>query len=176
MTRRFLALMATTGMTTLPVAPAAWAQAGAAKPGAADAAAAEDAARNKDEIVVTGTLIRGVAPAGTEAITVTPQAIQESGAITTNDVLAKIPQVSFFNRTIGSGNDGGVGQNLKVNQPSVHGLPTLIMVDGHRIASAGGLSVAANSTDPSIIPTGVLGGIEALPDCGSGLRGPEPGG
>lgn len=135
--------------------------------------AADDRAR--DDIIVTGTLIRGVAPAGTEPITVDQQDIVEAGGVTTNDVLAKVPQVGFFNRQPSSGNDAGVGQQQKANQPSIHGLPTLVMLDGHRIASAASLGSgsATPNFDPSIIPTGALTGIEIVPDGGSALYGSD---
>lgn len=133
-----------------------------------------DDPRGKNEIVVTGTQIRGIAPAGTEAITVTTQDIVEAGGITVQDVLAKVPQLSFFNRQPTSGNDMGVGQRQPPQQPQIHGLPTLILLDGRRIASAGaGVGGAATSVDPSIIPTGVLGGIQIVPDGGSALYGSD---
>ncbi len=126
------------------------------------------------DIVVTGTFIRGVAPAGTETIAVTQQDIKEAGGVTVQEVLAKIPQLSFFNRQPSSGNDMGVGQRVQPNQPQIHGLPTLILLDGRRIASAGaGAGGAATSIDPSIIPTGVLEGIEVVPDGGSAAYGSE---
>lgn len=126
------------------------------------------------DIVVTGTFIRGVAPAGTETISVTQQDIKESGGVTVQEVLAKIPQLSFFNRQPNAGNDLGVGQRVQPNQPQVHGLPTLILLDGRRIAAAGaGGGGAATSLDPAIIPTGVLGGIEIVPDGGSATYGSD---
>lgn len=128
----------------------------------------------REDIIVTGTLIRGVAPAGMETITVTQEDIKEAGGITTSEVLAKIPQISFFNRQPAAGNDAGVGQRQTVNQPLIHGLPTLILLDGRRISSAGpGTGGTATSIDPSIIPTGVLGGIEVVPDGGSALYGSD---
>jgi iron complex outermembrane receptor protein len=135
-----------------------------------DAAADE----NDSTIIVTGTYIRGIAPAGTEAISVSRQDIIEAGGVTVQEVLAKIPQLSFFNRQPLSGNDMGVGQRQPPQQPQIHGLPTLILLDGRRLASAGaGAGGAATSIDPSIIPTGVLGGIEIVPDGGSATYGSD---
>jgi iron complex outermembrane receptor protein len=167
MTQRILALMASTCLASLAMAPTAWAQ----------SAGSDDAANEADDeasIIVTGTFIRGVAPAGTPTIGVTRQDIAEAGGNTVQDVLAKIPQLSFFNRQPTSGNDMGVGQRLPPQQPQIHGLPTLILLDGHRIAAAGaGGGGAATSVDPSIIPTGVLGGIEIVPDGGSATYGSD---
>jgi iron complex outermembrane recepter protein len=145
---------------------------------AADAADSADAvqdgaaaAKEREDIVVTGTLIRGVAPVGSEAITVTQQDIKETGGRTVNDVLATIPQFSnLFNRTV----TGALGQGRQVVQPQIHGLDTLVLIDGRRLASAGaGASGGATSVDPSIIPTGVLGGIEVVADGGSALYGSD---
>lgn len=137
----------------------------------ADDTAAESTPADQSEIVVTGTLIRGVAPVGSPVITVTPQDIKETGGRTINDVLSTVPQFSnLFNQTV----TGAVGQGRQVVQPRIHGLDTLILLDGRRMASAGaGASGAANSIDPSIIPTGVLGGIEVVPDGGSALYGSD---
>src|ERR1700736_5417746 len=55
---------------------------------------ASDSASDELEIVVTGTLIRGVAPIGTHVLDVSSQDITMIGATDTNQILAKIPQVS----------------------------------------------------------------------------------
>ena len=165
MTHRFFALMASTCIASLAISHQAFAQT------PANSSSEND---DKDTIVVTGTYIRGVAPAGTETITVTQQDIAESGGVTVQDILAKVAQVSFFNRQPTSGNDMGVGQRQPPQQPQIHGLPTLILLDGRRIASAGaGASGAATSVDPSIVPTGVLGGIEIVPDGGTAIYGSD---
>lgn len=143
---------------------------------AAEAPAEEQVATGErpEDIVVTGTLIRGIAPAGTETIVVTQQDIKEAGGNTVQEVLAKVPQLSFFNRQPTSGNDMGVGQRQQAQQPQIHGLPSLVLLDGRRIASAGaGAGGAGTSVDPSIIPIGVLAGIEIVPDGGSALYGSD---
>ena len=119
------------------------------------------------EIVVTGTLIRGVAPTGTETVKVTAEDIKEAGGLSTNDVLARIPQITnFFNTQIVA----APGQPHGIDTPSIHGLPTLILLDGHRIAAAG---TYVTSVDPSIIPKGLLQQIEVVPDGGSALYGSD---
>jgi iron complex outermembrane receptor protein len=51
-----------------------------------------------EEIVITGTLIRGVAPTGAEMINVTTEDIKSTGATSNDQLLASVPQVSnFFN-------------------------------------------------------------------------------
>src|SRR5689334_18862292 len=52
-----------------------------------------------EEVVVTGTLIRGIAPVGTNVIGVGSEEVTASGARSSIELLAEIPQVSnFFNR------------------------------------------------------------------------------
>jgi iron complex outermembrane recepter protein len=165
--RRFTSVLLTTSAVCLALGHAASAL-------AQDAPAAEESSGEGDDIIVTGTFIRGVAPAGTEVISVTPQEIKEAGGITVQEVLAKVPQLSFFNRQPASANDGGPGRQQGPTQPQIHGLPTLILLDGRRIAAAGaGGGGAATSIDPSIIPTGVLSGIEIVPDGGSATYGSD---
>src|SRR6266540_3104018 len=67
-------------------------------PGAA--AAAQPASGGSDqgttlgEVVVTGTQIRGIAPAGAEVVGINAEQIQASGATTTAQLMASVPQVA----------------------------------------------------------------------------------
>src|SRR5690349_8198626 len=61
------------------------------------AQSAESDAAALDEIVVTGTLIRGVAPVGTQVVAVTQDDIVRTGAASGNNLLASMPLVSTFN-------------------------------------------------------------------------------
>jgi iron complex outermembrane recepter protein len=69
--------------------------------GMAGAQTAPDSqSKSKDdlaEIVVTGTLIRGEAPAGANMIEMTQAAVQATGATTTDQLLENIPQLGSFN-------------------------------------------------------------------------------
>jgi len=72
-------------------------------PGALNAQVIESPQQEKqavlEEIVVTGTLIRGVEAIGSQTIGMERTDIVESGAVTTNELLATVPQVSnFFNQ------------------------------------------------------------------------------
>ncbi|NWP47948.1 hypothetical protein GY986_26235, partial [Escherichia coli] len=63
----------------------------------ADTQQADDGAgESQGDIVVTGTLLRGVAPTGTNVIGVTRDTITARGVSSSNDLLAKIPQVGNF--------------------------------------------------------------------------------
>src|SRR5690242_7844190 len=62
---------------------------------------------NKADIVVTGTLVRGVAPAGTNVVSVDKQAVESSGATTVTELLTDVPQFGAFNdlQTLSGGNN-----------------------------------------------------------------------
>src|SRR5690242_7487323 len=67
--------------------------------GSATASAQSQAAAGNDieEVVVTGTMIRGVAPVGSNVIGLSHEDIEASGARSTQDILATMPQASNFN-------------------------------------------------------------------------------
>jgi iron complex outermembrane receptor protein len=138
----------------------------------------ESAERDKDEIVVTGTLIRGVAPVGSNVLSVGKADIDASGASSTTQLLATIPQLaSYFNGLpqIGSGEGGG----LQILRPNLRNLPssntasggsTLLLVDGHRIVASG---VDQYYPDPETVPADVLERVEVVTDGGSATYGTD---
>lgn len=124
------------------------------------------------EVVVTGTLLRGIAPTGTNLIDVSQADVEASGAVSTNDLIAKIPQLSNFNTVpVGTSNFG-----QPIAQTNIRGLgasggtTTLVLLDGHRLVGAGILQTYA---DPSIIPPGVIERVEVVPDGGSAIYGSD---
>jgi iron complex outermembrane receptor protein len=150
---------------------------GAALAQAAPQPAAKGEATTLQEVVVTGTLLRGVAP-GAEVVAVDDKAIQATGALTANQVLATIPQVSnqFANLPI-------VGttttSQIQVQKPNLRDLPggntqtgnsTLILVDGHRITSAG---VNQFAPDADVVPPSIVERVDVMPDGGSATYGTD---
>ena len=148
--------------------------------GAGEAPADEDA---PGEIVVTGTLLRGAPPVGSNSITVGQDRIQETGATSSNELLASIPQVTnYFNRVPSA--DLGIAVNqIQISRPSIRNISsantqasnasssaTLILVDGHRIASAG---VNQASIDPDLIPTGAIERVDVVTEGGSATYGAD---
>ncbi|MCW1429540.1 TonB-dependent receptor plug domain-containing protein [Novosphingobium sp. JCM 18896] len=129
-----------------------------------------------DDIVVTGTLLRGVAPAGTNIIGVTQADVQSTGATTTSQLLQTIPQLGAFNSLQAP---AGAGNTGTVNRPNLRNLPgnttaggstTLVMMDGHRIV---GMGVSSTTPDPDVIPPGALERVEIVPDGGSAVYGAD---
>lgn len=143
-------------------------------PASAQDAAKEDA---KDkEIVVTGTLVRGIAPAGASVISVGPADVEETGASTTAQLLEKIPQVGSFNdfqAPVAASN------YVTTNRPNLRNLPgfttagaspTLVLVDGHRVVGAG---ISVTTPDPDIVPPSLIERVEIVPDGGSAIYGSD---
>lgn len=126
------------------------------------------------DIVVTGTLLRGIAPTGTNVVDLTAADIAQTGATNANQVLARVPQISsaFGQVPSLSGLDGGtsiVRPNLR-NLGAGGGSTTLVLVDGHRQVDAG---ILITSPDPDVIPPQVLERVDVVPDGGSSIYGSD---
>ena len=77
-----------------------------ATPARAQAAAEADESR-KDEIVVTGTSIRGAPPVGSALIQVGRAEIDASAAVTTTQLVREVPQIFNFGVTASARNQSG---------------------------------------------------------------------
>ncbi|WP_244906814.1 TonB-dependent receptor [Caulobacter flavus] len=129
------------------------------------------------EVVVTGTLIRGAAPVGSNLIAIGREDIDQAGQSTAQQILAALPQnfaggpgettsgVSSrngapYNTAMGSGvNLRGLGSNS-----------TLVLINGARPAGGG---VAGIFADISIIPASVIERVEVLADGASATYGSD---
>lgn len=128
------------------------------------------------EIIVTGTLVRGVAPAGTNVVSVAKEAVEATGASTVSQLLQTIPQMGSFNdlqRQLGGGNF------VTSNRPNLRDFPgfttkgssaTLMLVDGHRVV---GMGISVTNPDVDIIPPGIIERVEVVPDGGSAIYGSD---
>ncbi len=127
-----------------------------------------------EEVIVTGTLIRGTTPTGTNVVPMNREEIIATGASTANDVLSTIPQISSnFNRvrSLPSGATGITALSPIIRDlGAAGGTTTLVLMDGHRLVNAGVLST---SPDPDVIPPSVLERVEVVPDGGSSLYGSD---
>jgi iron complex outermembrane receptor protein len=137
---------------------------------------AQSADTGNEDIVVTGTLVRGIAPPGTNVIGVTDKTIEETGAATVAQLLQTIPQLGTFN-TLQSPASGYA--TVTTNRPNLRNLPgdrtsgaspTLVLVDGHRVVGAG---VSVTSPDPDIVPPALIERVEIVPDGGSAIYGSD---
>jgi len=163
------ALYVATGLAALAVASPVWAQDQSAEEGEEEA--------EHGNIVVTGTLIRGVEAIGSLAIDLGVEDIRQSGASTTNELLNEIPQNAGFNNRFDG--DPRAADRLQVSRPNLRGLPgvtsatgatTLILVDGHRMTPMG---VNQASFDPDFISPGAIERVEVVTDGGSSRYGAD---
>ncbi|MBL8537128.1 MAG: TonB-dependent receptor plug domain-containing protein, partial [Hyphomonadaceae bacterium] len=134
-------------------------------------AEATTGAEADEEIVVTGTRIRGTAPVGSNVVTIDRAEIEQSGLSTTEELMRTLPQVfnggfaqhiSFQNGNIG----GGSGLNLR----GLGADATLTLVNGRRLPVMG---LRGNFTDISSIPASAIERIEVLPDAASAIYGSD---
>jgi iron complex outermembrane receptor protein len=130
------------------------------------------------EIIVTGTLLRGAPPVGSSVIAQDETSIQASGATTSNEILAQIPQVSnLFNQTpsrrfsIAANQVQIVRPNLRsISADNASSASTLVLFDGYRVATAG---VTQASIDPDLMPTAAIERVEVVTDGGSAIYGAD---
>ena len=134
------------------------------------AGAAGQAGLAVEEVTVTGTSIRGVAPVGANLVTVGQQDIQKQGGATLDEVLKQVPALSNFGQA-------GQGQhNSTYFSPNIHQLgasasgSTLVIMDGLRFPLGG---TSHSQPDPSIIPTIAIQRVEVLADGSSSIYGSD---
>ena len=153
------------------VAMAQGAASAAAPASAASGAKADDVVR----VVITGTSIRGIAPTGASLDVIGREAIKDTAATTTTELMRSIPELGSFNST---GNNTGSNQANFVDQPAIHGIGvgnggaglTLILLDGHRLPGAG---INQTAPDAGAIPTSALQRVEVMADGGSSVYGSD---
>ena len=180
----FIAISATAGTAlaqSAPVSPAADAavpgtpanvqsKAGETNPlPSRDTTAEGDGPAN--EIVVTGSSIRGVAPTGSNLISIGRDTIQATAPANTKELLASIPQLGNF----GANAEQSTPSRFRTSgfQPNIHNLgtfATLTLFNGHRFAPVGGEAVFP---DPSIIPVIAVQRVEVIADGASSVYGSD---
>ena len=155
----------------------------AAIPGAAHAQVApkpapDDAVVEDKDIVVTGTILRGAAPVGSNLISVGQERIVETGATTANELLASVPQITNLFNNVPTARLGVAVNQIQVVRPNIRNLAgetsssasTLVLFDGHRISPVG---VTQNAVDPDIIPPIAIERVEVVTDGGSATYGSD---
>lgn len=147
-------------------------------PAFAQDAADESSSDADNEIVVTGTILRGAAPVGSNAITVGQEKIAETGATTANELLTSVPQVTNLFNNVPQSRLGVAVNQIQVVRPNLRNLAgetsssssTLVMFDGRRIAPVG---VTQNAIDPDILPPIAIERVEVVTDGGSATYGSD---
>lgn len=131
----------------------------------------------EQEIVVTGTHIRGRAPVGSAVITIDRKAIDDSGYATITQVVQAIPQ-----NFAGGPNEAGIGGTLNqtaglntaagssINLRGLGTGSTLVLLNGDRPALGGATGAFA---DVSMIPNVAIERIEVVADGASAIYGSD---
>lgn len=154
--------------------------------------AADMAASELEEVVVTGTNIRGSVPIGSPVMVITQEDIERSGAQTPAQLLATLPQNfgggitldtnSLVGQQVSSvgGRNGDLSRAItdfssgsSINLRGLGQGTTLILVNGQRLASAAAQSGGRPYTDISSIPLSAVESIEILTDGASAIYGAD---
>jgi outer membrane receptor protein involved in Fe transport len=129
-----------------------------------------------EEIIVTGSNIRGIESVGVGVVTLDRVYIEQSGIATTTELIQSLPQNFGLGNeaveTVGFVTDAGVnfGYSSSVNLRGLGSDSTLILLNGRRSASGGG---AGNFVDLNTIPTSAIERIDVLPDGASAIYGSD---
>ena len=138
------------------------------------AGADEASALEQNQIVVTGSRIRG-APIPSPVITIGQEDIRNSGHTSLGEVVRNIPQ------SFGGGQNPGVGTNVpassgvdigggsSINLRGLGSDATLTLLNGHRLT----YSASRQSVDISAIPLAAVDRIEIVADGASALYGSD---
>jgi len=124
-----------------------------------------------EDIVVTGSRVRGAAPVGSSVISVGRDDIVSSGAVSTDRLIQQIPQVLDLGVSENSRAQGGGSGNITygntINLRGIGPYATLILVDGHRAVNN------SRAFEPSVIPTLGLERVEVVADGASAIYGSD---
>jgi len=144
--------------------------------GSASAAAAARSEAVPEEIpenvLVTGSLIRGAVAVGVPVTNLAPQDFAVTGAITPSDLFRTIPQFNVNPgpvSTQGNNRQRGVRVNLR-NLDSQNAVRSLMMVDGMRFPTQ---SEELSVLDPSILPSSAIERVDLLLDGASATYGSD---
>jgi outer membrane receptor protein involved in Fe transport len=157
------------------VFPISTGAAGDAAPALASAANADPAPELLEELVVTGTLIRGGSPAS-PVVRLDRDELDARGHATVADMVAALPQ-NFGGAgspdAALAGTDGRNTNDLAATGINLRGLgasATLVLVNGRRM---GGVGSKGDFADASAIPTAVVERVDVLLDGASALYGSD---
>lgn len=137
---------------------------------------ATDEAVEIEDVVVTGSLIRGVADGPSPVVTVTRDEMDRNGRATVAQLLASLPQ--NFGGTanegaLGNGGDRSGTNSTYANGVNLRGLgsdATLVLINGRRLAGTG---AKGDFVDVSTIPTAAVERVDILLDGASALYGAD---
>jgi iron complex outermembrane receptor protein len=125
-----------------------------------------------EQVLITGSLIRGTAAVGVPVTNLSPQDYRTTGALTTSDLFRTVPQFNVIPGPVAT-QAANVERGTRVNlrQLDTGSAPrSLMMIDGMRYPAQG---MGLCQIDPSIIPTAAVDRVDLLLDGASATYGSD---
>lgn len=135
-------------------------------------------AAEEGEVLVTGTHIKGVAPAGSPVLVIDEESIRRSGYTSTEQLIQSLPQNvrggaegATADSEMSSGSLAGLNstRGTGANLRGLGSTATLTLINGRRLAASG----SGTFTDISLIPLSAIERIEVLTDGASAIYGAD---
>jgi len=126
-----------------------------------------------EQVLITGSLIRGTAAVGVPVTNLSPQDFAQTGALTTSDLFRTVPAVNVSPGAVATQSGANIERQARVNLRGLDtgdAVRTLMMIDGVRFPGQGN---GVCATDPSIIPSIALDRIDILADGASATYGSD---
>src|SRR6266699_1731133 len=170
---RLTALLGTASLLTIVRVLDAQAQQQMAQAQVAQAQMAQAGQEVPEQVLITGSLIRGTVAVGVPVINLSPRDFNVTGALTTTDLFRTVPSAVVQAGPVATANAGNLEKAVRVQ---VRGLDTgtaqreLLMVDGLRVPP---MTNQVAILDASIIPSLALDRIDVLIDGASATYGSD---
>jgi iron complex outermembrane receptor protein len=126
-----------------------------------------------EQVLITGSLIRGTAAVGVPVTNLSPQDFAQTGALTTADLFRTVPQANVSPGPVATQSGANIERATRVNLRGLdtgNGVRSLLMVDGMRFPPQGN---GQCEIDPSIIPALSQDRIDILVDGASATYGSD---
>lgn len=164
----------TTEARTVDAKPIRLAQGDSVVTNGSDAAREGSERLSLEEIVVTGSHIRGARNLFSPVITLGREEIEASGFATTQQLIQSLPQNSntvsdMTNGNVNGGPDMNTFEGAALNLRGLGSDATLVLLNGRRLAPAG----RGSYVDISLIPLGAVERVEILTDGASAIYGSD---
>lgn len=122
-----------------------------------------------EQVVVTGSSIKGAAPVGSNLIAVDAQELKATGAVSITQALSSIPALSFAGGPGRGGTNGTAGASVYIhNLGTTLQNSTLVLLDGNRMPYSGRYIV-----DPNDFPQIMLQRVDVLAEGASATYGSD---
>ncbi|WP_395399849.1 TonB-dependent receptor plug domain-containing protein [Pseudoduganella sp. UC29_106] len=132
-------------------------------------------AEKLQQVVVTGSSIRGVGAVGSPSLNLNRDAIAASGATNSSEIARTLPQVITLGADesrLSGAQDAGANttRTSGINLRGIGNEATLLLVNGRRVAASG---VVKSLADPNQIPAAAIQRMEVVLDGASAIYGSD---